>query len=464
MLQKASLVILFVLSCTILLADGVQPEGDGTQADPYQVATLDNLLWVSTNNVSWSCHFIQTADIDATDTQNWNDGAGFSPIGTGALHDFSGSYNGQGYTIDGLYMNRPTNDCPGMFGIVTAITCDNLGLTNVEMTGHINVGGLVGYDFGGSTITNCYSTGSVSGTNDNIGGLVGTNGQSSTISNCYSTASVAGVNCVGCLAGASFGTIGDSYSTGSVNGTVNYIGGLVGGCSGSIINCYSTGSVNGISKVGGLVGYVYGSDGSVINCYSTGSVNGTENFIGGLVGSNASTVTSSFWDIETSGQTTSAGGTGLTTTEMQALATYIDAGWDFMEETANGAEDIWGLNYAENGGYPFLEWQGFAHDPPVSTADEVEAPLVTHLGFNYPNPFNPTTTIVFSIQRNETATLEIFNLRGQRVMSYPTFPAGNHEVVWDGTDNNEHGVVSGVFLYRLQSGSTQQVRKMLLLK
>jgi hypothetical protein len=66
-------------------------------------------------------------------------------------------------------------------------------------------------------------------------------------------------------------------------------------------------------------------------------------------------VTQSFWDIETSGRETSAGGTGKTTSEMQTVGTFLDAGWDFVEETANGEEDTWMMS-AETG-YPFLPWR-----------------------------------------------------------------------------------------------------------
>jgi hypothetical protein len=75
-----------------------------------------------------------------------------------------------------------------------------------------------------------------------------------------------------------------------------------------------------------------------------------------LVGSgNPDTVIRSFWDIKTSGRTTSVGGTGKTTAEMQTTSTYLDAGWDFVDETANGTEDIWWID--EGNDYPRLWWE-----------------------------------------------------------------------------------------------------------
>ena len=66
-------------------------------------------------------------------------------------------------------------------------------------------------------------------------------------------------------------------------------------------------------------------------------------------------ILNSFWDIETSGQTISSGGTGLTTAEMQTESTFTDAGWDFVGETANGTEDIWWI--LEGQDYPRLWWE-----------------------------------------------------------------------------------------------------------
>jgi hypothetical protein len=84
--------------------------------------------------------------------------------------------------------------------------------------------------------------------------------------------------------------------------------------------------------------------GTLTACYATGSVSGVDQ-VGGLVGENPyGSVVSSFWDTQTSGQTTSAGGTGKTTAEMKTLSTFTSAGWDFVE--------IWGIE--ENQTYPFL--------------------------------------------------------------------------------------------------------------
>jgi hypothetical protein len=158
----------------------------------------------------------------------------------------------------------------------------------------------------------------------------------------------------GAVAGFNGGDITGVYSTGAVTSDGWHIGGLVGAnYGGSMTNCYSTASVDGNEYVGGLVGRHQYHD--ITNCYSTGSVSGNAN-VGGLVGYSGDTIPTSFWDIETSGQTESDGGIGKTTAEMQTAATFLDAGWDFEGETENGTDDIWWID--EGLDYPHLWWEG----------------------------------------------------------------------------------------------------------
>ena len=138
-------------------------------------------------------------------------------------------------------------------------------------------------------------------------------------------------------------------------GTGWHVGSLVGYLNnGTVINCYDqAGSVSGNGYVGGLVGYNY--RGTITNCYSVTRVTGRST-VGGLIGSSCEgQVSSSFWDVETCGQITSAGGEGKTTSEMQTAGTYLNAGWDFVDETENGTEDIWWI--LEGRDYPRLWWE-----------------------------------------------------------------------------------------------------------
>jgi hypothetical protein len=136
-----------------------------------------------------------------------------------------------------------------------------------------------------------------------------------------------------------------------------YVGGLVGFHRGAITNCYSDANVHGGSQVGGLVG---SHEGTISNCCSSGSVAG-DLAAGGLVGAGlAEGTVASFWDVETSGQITSAGGTGKTTAEMQTAGTFLEAGWDFVGETDNGTENIWRI--LEGRDYPRLSWEQVLSD------------------------------------------------------------------------------------------------------
>lgn len=122
------------------------------------------------------------------------------------------------------------------------------------------------------------------------------------------------------MGSSSGGTVSKCYATGTVEGT-NNIGGLVG-IGGTITTCYATGAVSGTDKVGGLVG----SGGTTTRCYATGSVSGTTN-LGGLIGGTG-TITSSFWDMDTGGPDNGYG-VGLPTVQMKQQATFETAGWDF---------------------------------------------------------------------------------------------------------------------------------------
>ena len=275
-------------------------------------------------------------------------------------------FDGNGYTISNFTCTSKGTDRIGLFGYVDGKNAHikDLGLIDPNIDARRDVGSLVGWLREG-TILNCYADGGSVAGNSNVGGLVGLQDYGA-ITNCYATVSVSGDTSAGGLVGYNnwWCRISDCYSRGSVSGK-EYIGGIVGLNRGTIANCYvQGGSVLGSNTVGGFVG----SNGwphlaiarpyppaDITNCYSTGSVSGN-NHAGGLVGRQGyGRVTASFWDIETSGLTISEGGTGKTTAEMQVESTFTDAGWDFVDETANGTEDIWSI--CEGTNYPRLTWQ-----------------------------------------------------------------------------------------------------------
>lgn len=394
--------------------------GNGTANNPYQIADANDLLELASNVAHYGRFFILMADIDlsgktytsaviAPDTDNtpWNYFQGTK---------FTGNFDGNGHIISNLTIVAPDQDYVGLFGYVYYRQIRDLGVENVTVTGRNYVGGLagqsesetltacyttgsvngvcfagglVGKNYGG-THTSCYTTSTVNGTGDSsgVGGLMGEN-YGGTLISCYASGTVSktgqtndagglvGMNNYGSLkfcyaTGAVYGSgyytgglvgrtytcsLTGCYATGSVNGSCYYNGGLVGeNNNGSLIRCYATGSVSGANFNGGLVGM--NRDGGIItSCYAAGTV-GLTYQAGGLVGTtyNTSVVTSSFWDTQTSGQSSSAGGTGKTTEKMQTLATFTSAGWDFS--TADGDPADWRMPGDD---YPQLAWEPLAN-------------------------------------------------------------------------------------------------------
>jgi len=279
-----------------------------------------------------------------------NGGKGWRPIGIWP-DPFTGSFDGQGFEIRDLFIDREGEDNVGLFSFVeTGAVIVGVALIDADVTGEMYVGGLVGHNHDGS-LSNCHSTGNVAG-DTHVGGLVGECG--GIVSNISSAASVSGSFEVGGLIGQNHATVSKSYSTGMVTGD-EYVGGLVGwNHEGTVSNSYSTSRADGVSLVGGLVGH---NRGSVSDCYSTGNVTGYED-VGGLVGRNyQGTVGNSFWNTETSGQPTSAGGTGKTTAEMQNIATFSGVDWNIIAVALNQTNPTYIWNIVNNVTYPFLSWQ-----------------------------------------------------------------------------------------------------------
>src|SRR3990167_268046 len=255
----------------------------GTLTDAATVSSL-GALSNSSNTALWNKNYALGKNIDASATSGWGSGAGFSPIGNSTTK-FTGKFDGQSYTIDGLFINSSGSNV-GLFGYAnSSALIKNIGVTNVNVTGVNAVGALVGLHSTG-TISNAYSTGTVVATHASsalAGGLVG-QADNMAISGSYSTASVSGYDTVGGLVGygTSANTIASSYATGNVTGTGGAgMGGLVGNQDGAVTSSYATGTVTGGSYTGGLIGVTAGA---VTSSYATGSVTSTGNYVGGLIG------------------------------------------------------------------------------------------------------------------------------------------------------------------------------------
>ena len=214
-------------------------------------------------------------------------------IGTSSYY-FSGAYDGGEYTISGLYTEAgsgSTYNYQGLFGYVrgqsssTKATIKNVGIIDSNIQGYSRIGGVVGYAYY-STVTNCYNTGTVTGSDYYVGGVVGVASYSA-ITNCYNTGAVDEDSSIGGVVGyVTSSTVTNCYNTGTVTGSDYSVGGVVGEAYSysTITNCYNTGSVTGsYYSVGGVVGFAW-PDVTITNCYNTGSVTGGVCYVGGVVG------------------------------------------------------------------------------------------------------------------------------------------------------------------------------------
>lgn len=313
----------------------------------------------SRNGISYTLVY-SMAQFDAIDGQNAVDGSGLATygagltgnyalasdltatgttftralVGTNTTNDsatrFYGSLEGLGHTITGLTINAPATDYVGLFGYHQNGSISNIGLVGGSVIGRDWVGALAGTkDYG--VVQNSFAKTNVIG-NWQVGGLIGMIEKMAVVQSSYATGNVTGVNRTGGFVGAvDFGAI--------------------------VRNDYATGAVNGVSSTGGFAGYYSESSvpGSIETSFSTGAVTGGA-MTGGLVGQiligSGATVTASYWDVDTSGVATSAGGIGLTTAQFQGT------------EPSEFSTSIWATS---PGQYPTLNWSVPAgvYQPPV---------------------------------------------------------------------------------------------------
>jgi hypothetical protein len=375
-------------------------EGQGSADEPYRIGTADQLILLGKASVLWDRQFVLGADIDLD--PNLPERAIFKQA---VVPVFSGVFDGNDHAISHLTIQG--GSYLGLFGWVTDPNSEirNLSLIDPNVGGANYLGALAGWMENGTILDCSILGGRVSGSSC-VGGLVGNGSRiircsveqvevvltgylpegvggltftAKEIVDCRVTGGlVRGSTDVGGLAAhMTGGTISGCCTSTRIEAAQQGIslwlnmGGLVGNNAGIIEDSYSTSSVTQIdpstlwallpSGVGGLVGW---NGGTVCRSYSTGAViasaggafPGTELDVGGLAGySYGDAIEHSFWDTETSGQTESAGGEGKTTDEMQTAATFLDAGWDFVGETANGSEDIWWIDEGKD--YPHLWWE-----------------------------------------------------------------------------------------------------------
>lgn len=306
-------------------------------------STITNITELQLIAVDRTDDYTLAGDIDASSTATWNAGAGFVPIGDNSAQ-FTGSIDGNGYTISDLYIDRPSEEYVTLIGYLNAAgSMTHIKMTGADLTGDRTVTGFVGVSYG--SLSKLSFSGNISG-NSVLAGITGENG----------------------------GTLTECQTAGTITGTVNsyYLGGIAGNNVGTLTNSYSSMDISGKDLVGGLAGDNY-NDGTIQYSYAVGAISGTTN-VGGLVGRNASsfedevfegTVESSFYNSTTSGQSDTDKGTGKTTAQMKALTTFTDTGtsgldvaWDFVGTPYDdeGTSSIWEMDPAINSGYPVLAW------------------------------------------------------------------------------------------------------------
>ena len=454
------LILLFLFNSIVSAQTATAPTGTGTQCNPYQIASLENLYWITQNSSVWTGarFFIQTQNIDASSTNTWASGAGWIPIGSAASR-FNGHYNGQGFKITNLFMNRPSGDkaffawlqgatvknltiespsftltSSGNWNAIFAARAGNVTIDNVKIVGGSLTASGSGisapmfgevYTLSGSTstISNCSNTANAS-LKDYTAGFLGssnTYGNAITISNCFSNATISGTWRVGGFAGHPSGTITfeKCYSAGSVSGADN-VGGFIGVCDDAVQtfnDCYSTANVTATTwKGGGFFGWIWNWN-SVMNinfnrCYATGSVTGG-NPKGGFGGDDngyTSNVffSNCFWNNQTSGITTGVGTnsrtglTGLTTANMRIQSSYSNAGWNF---TSN-----WDIASGVNNGYPTLRY------PTITNLNHPTcSPTITTSG-----TFTSFSSCQGTASSNQTLSVSGTNLTANISISAPT--------------------------------------------
>lgn len=388
------------------------PVGDGTLNNPIQIHNLNDLKYLSETQSEWNNNFVLTGDIDASPTSEWKDistdieAKGFSPIGTKSF-SFGGNFDGNNHAIKNLYIKRYDNDYVGLFGYAENGSIFDLSLLNANISGNKFVGALTGYI--ASNITNCFSTGIITGKHvygyagglfgfsynciianssseatvstvtNQAGGFIGGVGVFSETTNCFAIGIVSGHAYIGGFAGVNSGKITRCYATGGASGNSDYIGGLTGSNCAIIKENYTLGKVEGKGRIGGISGDNYSGVHTIQNCFSRCLLTG-EQGVGGIVGENHATVSNCYaicsingpsWILHDdclSGYSTKKTnnlyclqgsgnnkyGTALTQVEFIDAAKFIN--WDFSnvwEITKN--DEIDNIH-----SYPYLKWmQGY---------------------------------------------------------------------------------------------------------
>jgi len=415
-------------------------QGNGTEGTPWQITTpahletLANFVNAGNGNQTKDVYYILMNDINLS---GYAQGEGWTPIGkyptaTDFSKSFQGNFNGNGFIVQNLTINRPTEDYLGLFGGTSDGNIQNIGIENCNIVGQGMMGGLVGQNGGairnGSNINNCYATGNIKG-GDNTGGLVGIQSGGS-IQNCYAKCNIVG--------------------------TWEYIGGLAGKGSEAVISyCYATGSVKANNFAGGLVGYYntkeisncFAANDSVVifnsgtNIYRVGRANTLRN----NYARNDMVIQNTEGDVPVTNGLTTKDGMGkdisvFYTVDFFATASnWYNEAWDITSTPESNPEAVWFINDGED--FPLLMWQSKEGIGIKENNTTLEIAV-------YPNPTTGELRIELTSEQVNKGinplVVEVFDIYGRNVT-----PLTSHLIPLTSVDIST--LSSGVYFVRIST-------------
>ena len=382
----------------------------GSVGNPYLVTTASELNDIRNNPAA---HYRLMNDIDLADWLAENSPEeGWEPI-----NDFTGSLDGNGFVISGIWINRPSTDKVGLFGSISGGVIKRLGLLIAEgknIVGNNYVGGIAGhtpYSTSAISIEECFVAGGTIEAKATAAGAIlaytSTNSVTVNIRNCYvAGTTVIGADGAGGVTGTAYRSINieNCYATGIVKSTNNdkSAGGIIGGVNDQgkeyiVKNCIALNpAIQSAKSAGRIVGWVKTADKTTLsNNYA---------FVGMLV--DGTTV---------SGSATDNNGLGKNEEEVADAATYVSLGWNFEDE------GIWAMG---NGEYALPVLKNISMDkqptvmpehlqePSVQIAEEVASALLVY----------PTVTdgMVFIANKPSSSKAFVYDLSGNIMMQSET--------------------------------------------
>jgi hypothetical protein len=496
--KTSILLVIMLFCCAVLLSETVaepppnyhEPDA-GTENNPFLISNLANLRWLSESTQYWGWlnsmnmgyndyyYFLQTADIDATETTSWNDGNGFRPIGchirlTAINHPlFMGQYDGAGYQIRNLFIHKSapssisllTFDI-GLFGSTINATIKDVHIVDIDFTytyvtsntGNFFAGGLAGSTLH-TDIMRCSVSGTINASpQENFSGFIG-----------------------GLIGSATYSTIEQSYSTVSILDQImadapnlsSSVGGLVGRSSSSKIhNSYFSGGISTSQdrvQAGGLVGFTTNNT-DIQKCYVVGSFVNVHSLIGRIMG--ATLMAGNLWDSQATpidrvynqidgNSHRLSQNHGLNTQSMKSPLTFGSYGWNF--------NSIWAISVSKNDGYPHLRNCWVTDGTSESDSEHILVRVTSHSA--YPNPVK-NAFVTFSVSqgshRSKDAqfSISVYNVKGQRIMHSRDFMSRDdvNTFTWDRKNYYGQYVPSGIYFYQINVGYERYAGKLLVLQ